>query len=184
MVLQLQLLLLLPAAAFELAAASDPTPSPSTAPVAAVLPRVLGDKTAGVFELHIDTTMAQGFKLENVAPRPAAAGGGSAAIISVTASSSPELAYGAAYYLRTYADMSFSWKRTGGNQVSPPSAGFPKLTGGPIAIEKKAKWSYYQNVCTQSYSMWWWDWARWEQVHDRRCLQYSRAARAIIAFID
>ena len=103
MVLQLQQLLLLPAAAFELAAASDPTPSPSTAPVAAVLQRVLGDKTAGVFELHIDTTMAQGFKLENVAPRPAAAGGGSAAIISVTASSSPELAYGAAYYLRTYA---------------------------------------------------------------------------------
>jgi hypothetical protein len=128
---------------------------------------VLGEETAAIFELYLDPTMKQGFKLANAAsvvesdPRGPAA----AAIISVTASSSPELAYGAAYYLRTHADMSFSWVRTGGNQVKHPTGGFPKIAA-PVAIEKKAKWSYYQNVCTQSYSMWWWDWARWEQEID------------------
>jgi hypothetical protein len=48
-----------------------------------------------------------------------------------------------------------AWERTGGNQVAIPVGGLPELTSGPIAITKKAKWSYYQNVCTQSYSMWW-----------------------------
>ena len=24
-----------------------------------------------------------------------------------------------------------------------------------LTVKKKVKWSYYQNVCTQSYSMWW-----------------------------
>ena len=33
-------------------------------------------------------------------------------------------------------------------------------------MKKKSKWTYYQNVCTQSYSMWFWDWARWEQEID------------------
>ena len=84
--------------------------------------------------------------------------------VHVVASGFPELAYGAAYYLRKYAHMSFSWKRSGGNQIAPP-AKWP-VVGTPVTIKKKVKWTYYQNVCTQSYSMWWWDWARWEQELD------------------
>merc|ERR1719502_1811462 len=65
--------------------------------------------------------------------------------------------------------MNFAWQNTGGFQVRRPSGGkgggFPALDS-PITIKKKAKWSYYQNVCTQSYSMWFWEWERWEQEID------------------
>ena len=49
-----------------------------------------------------DTSMAQGFSLA------AATDSASAATVSVTASGLPELAYGAGYYLRTEAGMSFA----------------------------------------------------------------------------
>ena len=28
------------------------------------------------------------------------------------------------------------------------------------------RFSYFQNVCTQSYSMWWWSWDRWQREID------------------
>ena len=43
--------------------------------------------------------MAQGFSLQNTQKNA------KDKLITVTASALPELAYGAAYYLRTYADM-------------------------------------------------------------------------------
>eukprot|EP01079_Euglenida_sp_SAG-EU17-18_P009494 gene9494-1707_t len=153
------------------------------APVAALLARVVGD-VAGAFNLHVDPAMPQGFKMNSSASKPV--------VVTVTASGLPELAYGAGYYLRTYAHMSFSWDRTGGNNVRVPSGGLPPVPE-PVAVRKKAKWhpsaaaaqrasvparvplltlwlccrwSYYQNVCTQSYSMWWWDWQRWQREID------------------
>ena len=57
----------------------------------------------------------------------------------------------------------------------PPGADvdlYNKLVGKLEALEqwqsltKKAKWSYYQNVCTQSYSMWWYAWEDWERNLD------------------
>lgn len=48
---------------------------------------------------------------------------------------------------------------------SPPAGGFPAVTE-PVTLTKKAKWSYYQNVCTQSYSMWWYAWEDWERNLD------------------
>jgi alpha-N-acetylglucosaminidase len=50
-------------------------------------------------------------------------------------------------------------------QRSPPAGGFPAVAK-PITLKKKAKWSYYQNVCTQSYSMWWYAWEDWERNLD------------------
>jgi hypothetical protein len=47
---------------------------------------------------------------------------------------------------------------------SPPASGFPAPK--PLTLKKKAKWSYYQNVCTQSYSMWWYAWEDWERNLD------------------
>jgi|EP01046_Picozoa_sp_COSAG06_P071614 hypothetical protein len=91
-------------------AASDP----ATAPVLGVLTRVIGAKSAAIFELKLNASMEQGFTL--AAATPTADGGG--ALVSVTASGLPELSYGAGYYLRTHAGMSFAWKRSGGNQVA------------------------------------------------------------------
>jgi len=61
--------------------------------------------------------------------------------------------------------MGFSWVRTGGNQVKAPAGCFQPVTKA-LTVKKKVKWSYYQNVCTSSYSAWWWDWARWEREID------------------
>jgi len=36
--------------------------------------------------------------------------------------------------------------------VAVPAGGFPAMVA-PTTVTKKKKWSYYQNVCTQSYSM-------------------------------
>jgi hypothetical protein len=121
------------------------TELPATQPVADLLARVLGETTASIFELNLDSSSVQGFKLEN---SPV-----TGSLIKVTASGLPELAYGAAFYLRTHAGMSFAWENTGGNQVRAPKSGFPKLSQS-VVVAKKVKWSYYQNVCTQSYSMW------------------------------
>ena len=139
------------------AAASPPS---STQPIMDVLTRVVSPTTAAIFELKLDPSMKQGFRMAN-----AAADAPAGALISVTASGLPELAYGAAYYLRTHANMNFAWQWTGGFQTRVPAGGFPKLTA-PVALSKKVKWSYYQNVCTQSYTMWYWTWERWEQELD------------------
>eukprot|EP00658_Telonema_sp_P-2_P011696 TRINITY_DN14485_c0_g1_i2.p1 TRINITY_DN14485_c0_g1~~TRINITY_DN14485_c0_g1_i2.p1 ORF type:complete len:632 (-),score=131.10 TRINITY_DN14485_c0_g1_i2:4-1899(-) len=135
--------------------------TPSVQPVHDMLVRVLGASTKQQvnFDLRLDPSMRQGFKL--FSPSTAA----NVTAVSVVASGLPELAFGAGYYLRTSAAMSFSWMRTGGNNVQPPSSGFAPV---PVLVEryKKVKWSYYQNVCTGSYSMWWWDWDRWEKEID------------------
>jgi alpha-N-acetylglucosaminidase len=84
--------------------------------------------------------------------------------IRVVATNEAELGYGAAYYLRKLVYMSFSWTRAGGNNVKLPLA-WPAVNG-TILVKKTAKYTYYQNVCTESYSMWWWGWARWEKELD------------------
>lgn len=40
------------------------------------------------------------------------------------------------------------------------------------------RYRYYQNVCTQSYSFVWWDWARWEQEIDWMALNGINLALA------
>ena len=44
----------------------------------------------------------------------------SQSIVTVRGTSGPDLAFGAAVYLRKYCSMSFSWDRAGGNQVALP----------------------------------------------------------------
>lgn len=101
---------LLAAQAVGVLARSDP----ATAPVLGVLTRVVGAETASIFELKLDTSMEQGFSLAPAAAETAERG----VVVTVTASGLPELSYGAGYYLRTYAGMSFAWDRSGGNQVA------------------------------------------------------------------
>ena len=67
--------------------------------------------------------------------------------------------------------MSFSWNATGSNQVRLPAV-IPKLRSA-IRLQKKCNqspagrcWTYYANVCTLSYSMWAWDWPRWQKEID------------------
>ena len=75
------------------------SPAIPTQPVMDVLVRVIGASSASIFDLKLDPSMAQGFSLHNTQENA------KDKLITVTASALPELAYGAAYYLRTYADM-------------------------------------------------------------------------------
>lgn len=93
---------------------------PATRPIFDVLNRTCGPRTAAIFELKLDPSMAQGFSLA-----AAAGSNGGEATVAVTASGLPELGYGAGYYLRTQCGMSFAWERSGGHQVRPPEGGFP-----------------------------------------------------------
>ncbi|XP_033038834.1 alpha-N-acetylglucosaminidase isoform X2 [Trachypithecus francoisi] len=49
---------------------------------------------------------------------------------------------------------------------------------GASASEAQPRYRYYQNVCTQSYSFVWWDWARWEQEIDWMALNGINLALA------
>ena len=80
--------------------------------------------------------------------------------IRIAATSGPELAYGAAWYLRTRCNMSFSWNRTGGNQVSVPKSWPP--VGETIIKYRKVPMSYFNNVVTFSYSYAWYKFQDWE----------------------
>ena len=141
------------------------TAAPATQPVMDLLVRVVGVDAAAQFDLSLDSSLKQGF-------RASTSNSSSTAVrVAVVGSDLPELAYGCAYYLRTAARMSFAWERAGGNQVSLPArsggggVALPALAA-PLTRTKKARWTYYQNVCTQSYSMWWWGWDRWEREID------------------
>jgi alpha-N-acetylglucosaminidase len=92
-------------------------------------------------------------------------------VIRIAGSTPIEMAYALAHYCRTSLNMSFSWNNTGGNQVRLPPA-LPRLAA-PIKLQRRcapsqggACYTYYTNVCTLTYSMWAWDWPRWEQEID------------------
>ncbi len=40
------------------------------------------------------------------------------------------------------------------------------MVGKPVRRDSLVQWSYYENVCTFSYTQAWWDWNRWEREID------------------
>jgi hypothetical protein len=95
----------------------NPSSGSETQPFMDVLNRVIGPSSTGIFDLNLDPSMEQGFVLANVQNISTKISTANDARLSITASGLPELGYGAGYYLRKYAHMSFAWDRTGGNQV-------------------------------------------------------------------
>ncbi len=69
------------------------------------------------------------------------------------------------YYLKYMCNSSVSWgrDRTGDNIQLPSSLPVPSKT---TRIVSPHKYRYYQNVCTVSYSMAWWDFERWQREID------------------
>ena len=60
--------------------------------------------------------------------------------VVIRGTSAIELARGAGYYLRTSCNMSFSWSRTGGNQVKLPKA-------WPLAHEERQYRCFVLHLC-------------------------------------
>jgi hypothetical protein len=67
------------------------------------------------------------------------------------------------HYLFKFAHRSISWD---GDNLADLPAKLPPIPGGRLTKERTSRWSYYENTCTVSYSMAWWDWARWERELD------------------
>ena len=69
------------------------------------------------------------------------------------------------YYLKYMCNSSVSWGRngTGDNLQLPNPLPTPQST---VRIVSPHKLRYYQNVCTVSYSMVWWDFERWQREID------------------
>ncbi len=69
------------------------------------------------------------------------------------------------WYLKYYCFNSISWGVNGsGDYLNPPNP-LP-LPSSMLHMVSNVKYRYYMNVCTVSYSMVWWDWARWERELD------------------
>ena len=69
------------------------------------------------------------------------------------------------WYLKYYCFNSISWGVNGsGDYLNPPNP-LP-LPSSRVHMVSNVKYRYYMNVCTVSYSMVWWDWARWERELD------------------
>eukprot|EP01062_Namystynia_karyoxenos_P066106 TRINITY_DN60117_c0_g1_i1.p1 TRINITY_DN60117_c0_g1~~TRINITY_DN60117_c0_g1_i1.p1 ORF type:complete len:832 (+),score=210.95 TRINITY_DN60117_c0_g1_i1:97-2496(+) len=85
--------------------------------------------------------------------------------IAVRATSGPDLARGLADYLRLYANMSFSWQKTGGDQAELPAGGWPPV-GRARVVHRKADISYFSNVVTFSYTFPWHSFADWVRLID------------------
>lgn len=87
--------------------------------------------------------------------------------VRIRGTSGVDIAAGLHYYLKNKCGAHVSWEKTGGSQLESIkqhtlNGDMPKV-GQSTRVARPVKWSYYQNVCTVSYSMVWWDWARWEK---------------------
>ena len=94
--------------------------------------------------------------------------------ISVVGSDLISIGRGIREYFETYANASFSWNATGGdnvlNALPPPNEALPSLTG-VVSKTSSSKFRYYFNTCTYGYSMFSWEWQRWEREIDWMVLQ-------------
>ncbi|XP_021233744.1 alpha-N-acetylglucosaminidase [Numida meleagris] len=138
------------------------------AAVRALARRLLGSRAAAV-ALSVDAALAAGgpdvYRLRSPP--------GSTAAVAVTGSSGVAAAAGLYRYLRDFCGCHLSWS---GAQLRLPDP-LPRLQT-EIRAATPNRYRYYQNVCAQSYSYAWWDWARWEREIDWMALSGINLAPA------
>ena len=113
-----------------LTAAAVSTPRDDTAPVSALLDRML-DGLSSHFSLHLDPHVGNCFSLDDVSDLPGHQ-------ISVVAGDTSTLASAVGYYLRERANLTIGWPRGGGSRVAVPSGGWPTMApvvDGPGSID-------------------------------------------------
>lgn len=80
---------------------------------------------------------------------------------AITANNTVNLAAGLNWYLKHYANVHLTWN----NMTANLPMALP-LPSKPERHDTSARWRYYLNYCTHSYSMAFWDWERWEREID------------------
>ncbi|KAF4040777.1 Alpha-N-acetylglucosaminidase (NAGLU) C-terminal domain [Phytophthora infestans] len=81
--------------------------------------------------------------------------------LEIAATSATAMAYGLQWYLKTALHTQTDWDN---HKLQLPYV-LPKVKQH-VRHKRSAKFSYYQNVCTVSYSSWTWGWAQWEKHID------------------
>lgn len=81
--------------------------------------------------------------------------------ILISGNNGVAIASGLYYYLKNYAHCQITWNGTNLNLPKPLPA-----VKGTEEHTTPYDYRYYLNYCTFSYSMVWWDWARWQKEID------------------
>ncbi|POM71809.1 Alpha-N-acetylglucosaminidase (NAGLU) [Phytophthora palmivora] len=81
--------------------------------------------------------------------------------LEVAANSATAMAYGLQWYFKTVLHTQTDWDN---HRLQLPYV-LPKVEKH-VRHKRSAKFSYYQNVCTVSYSSWMWGWLQWEKHID------------------
>ena len=161
----------------------------SAAAVSELITRVVSADVAKLFDLTVDEQLCG----RVVTKTPPATRGGlcfrvSAAAdghtVKVEGSSAVELARGVGSFLREYANMSFSWERTGGHQTrwaplpSSSDEWAKAAMPAPRVEMRRTNISYYQNVVASSYTHAFWKFEDWEHFCDWLALSGINVALA------
>ncbi|KAM6993694.1 alpha-N-acetylglucosaminidase [Passerculus sandwichensis] len=161
--------------------------------VRALARRLLGPRAAAV-SLSVDPALAAGgpdvYRLWSPP--------GTGVAVAVEGSSGVAAAAGLYRYLRDFCGCHLSWSgaqlrlpeplprlRAEIRAAAPARDKAPLCNGGPggrggpgRSLRRSRRYRYYQNVCAQSYSFVWWDWARWEREIDWMALSGINLAPA------
>ncbi|KAL4086653.1 hypothetical protein PRIC1_013715 [Phytophthora ramorum] len=81
--------------------------------------------------------------------------------LEIVANSATAMAYGLQWYLKTALHTQTDWDD---HKLQLPYV-LPKVDQR-VRHKRSSKFSYYQNVCTVSYSSWTWGWQKWENHID------------------
>ncbi|XP_076052880.1 N-acetyl-alpha-glucosaminidase isoform X2 [Oratosquilla oratoria] len=84
---------------------------------------------------------------------------GQKSTVVITGTTGVAAAWGLLHFLKYSCNCHVSWEA---DQLKLPSS-FPAVQ---LTVTSNDRFRYYQNVCTVSYSMVWWDWTRWQREID------------------
>ncbi|XP_064093803.1 alpha-N-acetylglucosaminidase-like [Macrobrachium nipponense] len=129
------------------------SPEDQEAAVEGLAKRLLKDR-ASEFSFTVDLSLGPEGKdtFQVVSP-------GAKSSVDIKGNSGVAAAWGLLHYLKYFCGSHVSWEA---DQVALPTP----LPAAQVNVTSNDRFRYYQNVCTVSYSMAWWDWTRWEREID------------------
>lgn len=121
--------------------------------VMGLIRRLLPDR-AGDFVVTVDPSIGPQDKDTFMVTSP-----GANATVDLVGTSGVAAASGLLHYLKYFCNAHVSWEA---DQLGLPD----DLPTAQVKVTSVDRFRYYQNVCTVSYSMAWWNWTRWEREID------------------
>ncbi|RHY17990.1 hypothetical protein DYB25_000154 [Aphanomyces astaci] len=125
----------------------------AVAAVKGLVSRRLGEKYVDQFSFEVIPAIDDGKDVLEI--------GNDGGKVHIRGSSGTALAYAVQWYLKQEVHTQTNWD----DHVLQLPDTLPQVSS-TVRVEKVSKYTYYQNVCTVSYSMWTWGWEKWESHID------------------